>query len=126
MLNLKKLIAFYFFHRHEVLIRKTQFELSEAEKRAHILEGLLIALDHLDEVIKLIRASNTPDDAREGLITQIGLSDLQARVILDMTLRRLTGLERDKIEDEYEGLMILIDYLRSILADEGLRMQIIK
>jgi DNA gyrase subunit A len=87
---------------------------------------LLIALDHLDEVIKLIRASNTPDDAREGLITQFGLSDLQARAILDMTLRRLTGLERDKIKDEYESLMKLIDYLKSILADEGLRMQIIK
>ncbi|SHM05421.1 DNA gyrase subunit A [Mucilaginibacter sp. OK098] len=126
LLNLKDLIHHFVEHRHEVVIRRAKFELSEAEKRAHILEGLLIALDHLDEVIKLIRASNTPDDAREGLITQFGLSDLQARAILDMTLRRLTGLERDKIKDEYEGLMKLIDYLRSILADEGLRMQIIK
>ncbi|WP_259070220.1 DNA gyrase subunit A [Mucilaginibacter sp. X4EP1] len=126
LLNLKDLIHHFVEHRHEVVIRRTKFELSEAQKRAHILEGLLIALDHLDEVIRLIRASNTPDDAREGLITQFGLSDIQARAILDMTLRRLTGLERDKIKDEYEGLMKLIDYLNSVLADEGLRMQIIK
>src|ERR1700733_6782013 len=126
LLNLKDLIHHFVEHRHEVVIRRTKFELSETQKRAHILEGLLIALDHLDEVIKLIRASNTPDDAREGLITQFGLTDIQARAILDMTLRRLTGLERDKIKDEYAGLMKLIDYLNSILADEGLRMQIIK
>ncbi len=126
LLNLKDLIHHFVEHRHEVVIRRTKFELSEAQKRAHILEGLLIALDHLDEVIRLIRASNTPDDAREGLITQFGLTDIQARAILDMTLRRLTGLERDKIKDEYAGLMKLIDYLNSILADEGLRMQIIK
>ena len=126
MLNLKDLIHHFVEHRHEVVIRRTKFELSEAEKRAHILEGLLIALDHLDEVIKLIRASGTPDEAREGLIAQFGLSDIQARAILDMTLRRLTGLERDKIKDEYAALMQQIDYLKSILADEGLRMQIIK
>jgi DNA gyrase subunit A len=113
-------------HRHEVIVRRTKFELAEAEKRAHILEGLLIALDHLDEVIKLIRASQTPDEAREGLMQQFGLSDLQSRAILDMTLRRLTGLERDKIKDEYAELMKTIEYLQSILADEGLRMQIIK
>jgi DNA gyrase subunit A len=126
MLNLRDLIYHFVEHRHEVVIRRTKFELAEAQKRAHILEGLLIALDHLDEVIKLIRASNTPDDAREGLMAQFGLSDIQARAILDMTLRRLTGLERDKIKDEYEALMKTIDYLNSILADEGLRMQIIK
>ena len=126
LLNLKDLIHNFVEHRHEVVIRRTKFELAEAQKRAHILEGLLIALDHLDEVIRLIRASNTPDDAREGLIAQFGLTDIQARAILDMTLRRLTGLERDKIKDEYESLMKLIDYLNSILADEGLRMQIIK
>src|ERR1700748_2530472 len=126
LLNLKDLIHHFVEHRHEVVIRRAKFDLAEAQKRAHILEGLLIALDHLDEVIKLIRASNTPDDAREGLMTQFNLSDLQARAILDMTLRRLTGLERDKIKDEYEGLMKLIDYLNLILADEGLRMQIIK
>jgi len=126
MLNLRDLIHHFVEHRHEVVVRRTKFELSEAQKRAHILEGLLIALDHLDEVIKLIRASNTPDDARDGLITQFGLTDIQARAILDMTLRRLTGLERDKIKDEYASLMKLIDYLNSILGDEGLRMQIIK
>lgn len=126
MLNLKDLIHHFVEHRHEVVVRRTKFELAEAQKRAHILEGLLIALDHLDEVIKLIRSSNTPDDAREGLITQFNLSDIQARAILDMTLRRLTGLERDKIKDEFEALMKTIDYLNSILGDEGLRMQIIK
>jgi DNA gyrase subunit A len=126
MLNLRDLIHHFVEHRHEVVVRRTKFELAEAQKRAHILEGLLIALDHLDEVIRLIRSSNTPDDAREGLITQFSLSDIQARAILDMTLRRLTGLERDKIKDEYDGLMKTIDYLNSILGDEGLRMQIIK
>ncbi|GAA4308604.1 DNA gyrase subunit A [Mucilaginibacter gynuensis] len=126
LLNLKDLIYHFVEHRHEVVIRRTKYELAEAEKRAHILEGLLIALDHLDEVIKLIRASSTPDEAREGLMTQFGLSDIQARAILDMTLRRLTGLERDKIKDEYAALMKQIEYLKSILADEGLRMQIIK
>jgi DNA gyrase subunit A len=126
MLNLRDLIHHFVEHRHEVVVRRTKFELAEAQKRAHVLEGLLIALDHLDEVIKLIRGSQTPDEAREGLMSQFGLSDIQARAILDMTLRRLTGLERDKIKDEYEGLMKLIDYLNSILADEGLRMQIIK
>ncbi|RFZ94338.1 DNA gyrase subunit A [Mucilaginibacter conchicola] len=126
LLNLRDLIHHFVEHRHEVVIRRTQFELAEAEKRAHILEGLLIALDHLDEVIKLIRASGTPDEAREGLIAQFGLSDIQARAILDMTLRRLTGLERDKIRDEFDALMKQIEYLKSVLADEGLRMGIIK
>jgi len=126
MLNLKDMILHFVDHRHEVVVRRTKFELAEAEKRAHILEGLLIALDHLDEVIKLIRASATPDDARVGLMEKFGLSDIQARAILDMTLRRLTGLERDKIKDEYAELMKTIEYLKSILEDEGLRMSIIK
>jgi DNA gyrase subunit A len=126
MLNLKDLIRHFVDHRHDVVVRRTKFELLEAEKRAHILEGLLIALDHIEEVIKLIRASNTPEEARLGLMEQFGLSDIQARAILDMTLRRLTGLERDKIKDEYAELMKTIEYLKSILADEGLRMQIIK
>ena len=126
MLNLKDLIHHFVEHRHEVVIRRTKFELAEAEKRAHILEGLLIALDHIEEVIKLIRASNTPEEARVGLMEKFGLSDIQSRAILDMTLRRLTGLERDKIKDEYAELMKTIEYLKSILADEGLRMQIIK
>jgi DNA gyrase subunit A len=125
LLNLKDLIQYFVEHRHEVVVRRTKFELSEAQKRAHILEGLLIALDHLDEVIKLIRNSNTPEEARVGLMEKFGLSDLQARAILDMTLRRLTGLERDKIKDEYNELMKLIEYLQSILDDEGKRMQII-
>jgi DNA gyrase subunit A len=126
LLNLKDLIRHFVDHRHQVVIRRTQYELNEAQKRAHILEGLLIALDHLDEVIRLIRSSDTPEDARNGLMEQFGLSDIQARAILDMTLRRLTGLERDKIKDEYNELMKTIEYLRSILNDEGLRMQIIK
>ncbi|HEY0770219.1 MAG TPA: DNA gyrase subunit A, partial [Sphingobacteriaceae bacterium] len=126
LLNLKDMIKHFVDHRHEVVIRRTKFELAEAEKRAHILEGLLIALDHLDEVIKLIRSSETPEDARTGLMEKFGLSDIQARAILDMTLRRLTGLERDKIKEEYAELMKTIDYLKSVLADESLRMQIIK
>ena len=126
LLNLKDMIRHFVDHRHEVIIRRTKFELAEAEKRAHILEGLLIALDHLDEVIQLIRSSNTPEEARTGLMERFGLSDIQARAILDMTLRRLTGLERDKIKEEYAELMKTIDYLKSVLADESLRMQIIK
>lgn len=126
MLNLKDLIVHFVDHRHDVIVRRTKYELAEAEKRAHILEGYLIALDHLDEVIKLIRASETPEEARLGLMEKFGLSDLQARAILDMTLRRLTGLERDKIKEEYAELMKTIEYLKSILADEGLRMKIIK
>ena len=126
LLNLKDMIHHFVEHRHEVVVRRTKFELAEAEKRAHILEGLLIALDHLDEVIQLIRSSATPEEARDGLMQRFGLSELQARAILDMTLRRLTGLERDKIKEEYAELMKQIDYLKSILADEELRMQIIK
>ncbi len=126
LLNLKDMIHHFVEHRHEVVIRRTRFELAEAEKRAHILEGLLIALDHLDEVIRLIRASETPEDARMGLMEQFGLSDVQARAILDMTLRRLTGLERDKIKEEYAELMKTIEYLKSVLENEALRMKIIK
>jgi DNA gyrase subunit A len=125
-LNLKDMIHHFVEHRHEVVIRRTRFELNEAEKRAHILEGYLIALDHLDEVIKLIRSSETPEEARMGLMEKFNLSDIQARAILDMTLRRLTGLERDKIKEEYAELMKTIEYLKSVLEDEGLRMQIIK
>lgn len=125
-LNLKDLIIHFVEHRHEVVIRRTQYELREAEKRAHILEGYLIALDHLDEVISLIRSSRDPETAREGLMTQFKLTEIQARAILDMRLQRLTGMEREKIQKEYEEVMKLIEYLKSILADEGLRMQIIK
>lgn len=126
LLNLKDMIVHFVNHRHEVVIRRTKYELAEAEKRAHILEGLLIALDHLDEVIKLIRASQTPPIAQEGLMTNFGLSEIQAKAILEMRLQRLTGLERDKIRDEYNELMKLIDYYRSVLASEDLRMEIIK
>ena len=125
-LNLKDLIVHFVNHRHEVVVRRTQYELSEAEKRAHILEGLLIALDHLDEVIALIRASQTPQIAQDGLMQQFQLSELQSKAILEMRLQRLTGLERDKIKDEYTELMKLIDYYRDVLANEDLRMDIIK
>jgi DNA gyrase subunit A len=126
MLNLKDLIHFFVEHRHEVVTRRTQYELEQAEKRAHVLEGLLIALDHLDAVIALIRASRTPDDAREGLMSEFQLSEVQAKAILEMRLQRLTGLERDKIKAEYEELLKQIEYFRMVLGDESLRMKIIK
>jgi DNA gyrase subunit A len=126
MLTLKDMIVHFVEHRHEVILRRTKFDLAEALKRAHILEGLLIALDHLDAVIALIRASQTPDEAKAGLMESFGLSEIQAKAILDMRLQRLTGLERDKIKDEYAELMKLVDYLNSVLADETLRMNIIK
>ena len=126
MLNLKDLIAYFVEHRHDVVIRRTRYELRKAKERAHILEGLLIALDNLDEVIKLIRASQTAEVAREGLMTNFELSEIQARAILDMRLQRLTGLEREKIKNEYDELMKTIEYLESVLEDEGLRMQIIQ
>ncbi len=108
------------------MVRRTEFELDEAEKRAHILEGYIIALDNLDEVIELIRASKDPDEAREGLIEKFSSREIQAKAILEMRLQRLTGLERDKIEKEYEEIKALINDLNEILADEGIRMQIIK
>ena len=126
MLNLKDLIHYFVEHRHEVLIRKTRYELAEAEKRAHILEGLLIALDHLDEVIALIRKSQTPDEAKTGLMTSFALSDLQSKAILELRLQRLTGLERDKIKAEYAELMKLIEYYNEVLGDEKLRFTILK
>jgi DNA gyrase subunit A len=125
-LNLKDQIVHFVNHRHEVVIRRTKFELAEAEKRAHILEGLLIALDHLDEVIALIRASQTPQIAQDGLMEKFGLSEIQSKAILEMRLQRLTGLERDKIRDEYAELKKLIDYYRDVLSNEDLRMDIIK
>ncbi|HPM31391.1 MAG TPA: DNA gyrase subunit A [Chryseolinea sp.] len=125
-LNLKDLIKYFVEHRHEVVIRRTKFELAEAERRAHILEGYLIALDNLDEVISLIRNSKDPDAARDGLITRFALSEIQAKAILEMRLQRLTGLERDKILQEYNEIKALIDKLNAILNDESLRMQIIK
>ncbi|CAN5562251.1 DNA gyrase subunit A [soil metagenome] len=126
MLNLKDMIVHFVAHRHEVVVRRTKFELAQAERRAHILQGYLIALDHMDEVIKLIRASATPQIAQDGLITGFGLSEIQAKAILEMRLRVLTGLERDKIKEEYDTLMELIKYLKEVLEDETLRMAIIK
>lgn len=126
VLNLKDMIHHFVEHRHDVIVRRTQFELNEAQKRAHILEGYLVALDHLDEVIKLIRASQTPEEARIGLMDKFQLTEIQARAILEMTLRRLTGLERDKIKEEYAELMKTIAYLTEVLENESLRMQIIK
>jgi len=126
MLNLKDMIRHYVNHRHEIVLRRTNYLLSEARKRIHILEGLLIALDHLDEVIALIRSSRTPDEARDGLMSKFGLSEIQSKAILDMRLQRLTGLERDKIRDEYNEVMKEIEYLESILASEEMRMGIIK
>lgn len=125
-LNLKDLIVHFVDHRHEVVVRRTKYELKEAEKRAHILEGYLIALDHLDEVITLIRNSKDPEVAKAGLMTQFNLSDIQAKAILEMRLQRLTGLERDKIINEYKEVKVLIDRLNEILANESVRMNIIK
>lgn len=126
ILNIKELIAEFIDFRHEVVVRRTTFDLREAEKKAHILEGYLIALDHLDEVIALIRNSKTPDEAKDGLVSQFGLTDIQAKAILELRLQRLTGMEINKIREEYAELMKLIGHLKNILADEGLRMKIIK
>lgn len=126
VLNLRELISLYLDHQREVVRRRTQYDLRKAEDRAHVLEGLLIALDHLDEVIQLIRASQTPDEARDGLISRFSLTQTQAQAILDMRLQRLTGLEREKIETEYQELQQLIAELRAILADETKLMGVIR
>ncbi len=126
MLNLKDLIHYFVEHRHEVVIRRTQYDLDQAEKKAHILRGLIIAIDHLDAVIALIRNAKTPEEAREGLIQDFDLDEIQARAILDLRLQRLTGLERDKIHAEYEELSKHIEWLKEILANEEIRMGIIK
>ncbi|WP_394140464.1 DNA gyrase subunit A [Cytobacillus oceanisediminis] len=126
VLNLKQCLQYYLDHQKVVIRRRTEFELKKAEARAHILEGLRIALDHLDEVINLIRSSQTTDIAREGLMTKFNLSEKQAQAILDMRLQRLTGLEREKIEDEYSGLVALIAELKAILADDEKVLEIIR
>ncbi|WP_404430105.1 DNA gyrase subunit A [Sutcliffiella horikoshii] len=126
VLNLKQCLYYYLEHQKVVIKRRTAFELRKAEARAHILEGLRIALDHLDAVITLIRSSQTADIAREGLMTEFSLSEKQAQAILDMRLQRLTGLEREKIEEEYQGLMQLIAELKAILADEEKVLEIIR
>ncbi|KQB42107.1 DNA gyrase subunit A [Flavobacterium daejeonense] len=126
MLNLKDLIHYFVEHRHDVVIRRTQFELRKAEERAHILEGLIIASDNIDEVIALIRGSKNTEEAREKLIERFKLTDIQARAIVEMRLRQLTGLEQDKLRAEYEELMKLIDHLKALLADVNLRTDLIK
>jgi len=126
LLNLKQLLHYFIEHRHEVVVRRTRYELKQAEKRAHILEGLLIALDHLDAVIKLIRASKTVEEAREGLMREFELSEVQARAILDMRLQKLTGLEREKIRAEYDELKKQIKYMQEVLDSEVLQMKLVK
>ncbi len=126
MLNLKDLIKHFVNHRHEVVVRRTKYELAKAEARAHILEGLIIASDNIDEVIKLIRASKNADEARESLMKRFELSEIQAKAIVEMRLRQLTGLEQDKLRTEFEEIMKLIEDLKDILADESRRMTIIK
>ena len=126
MLNVKDMIHHFVNHRHDVVVRRTKYDLSQAEKRAHVLEGLLIAIDNLDAVIKLIRASKTVDEARDGLVKSFKLSELQAKAILELRLQKLTGLERNKLKSEFAELMEKIAYLNRILGEEDLRMSIIK
>ena len=126
LLNMKDLIVEFVKFRHEVVVRRAMYELRKAEERAHILEGYLIALDHLDEVIKLIRESRTPDDAKEGLIQSFALSEIQAKAILEMRLQRLTGLEREKIQEEYNEVMKTIAHLKELLSNEQMRFDLIK
>jgi len=125
-LNVKEMIHYFVEHRHEVVVRRTQFELKKAEDRAHILEGLIIASDNIDEVIKLIRASSSPDEARESLMERFKLSEIQAKAIVEMRLRQLTGLEQDKLRNEYNDIIATIADLKDILADKERRMTIIK
>lgn len=126
MLNLRDMVKYFVEHRHEIVIRRTQFDLRKAEERAHILEGLIIASDNIEEVIKIIRASGSPDEAREGLMERFNLSELQARAIVEMRLRHLTGLEQDKLRAEYNEILEKIAYYKEILSNLTLRMQIIK
>ena len=126
MLNLKDMIHYFIEHRHDVVVRRTQFELRKAEERAHILEGLIIASDNIDEVIALIRGSKNTDEAREKLVVRFNLSDIQSRAIVEMRLRQLTGLEQDKLRAEFEELMKLIEHLKALLADVNLRTEVIK
>ncbi|MGI5974648.1 MAG: DNA gyrase subunit A [Paludibacter sp.] len=126
MLNLKDLIKYFVDHRHDVVTRRTQFELAEAEKRAHLLEGFMIILDNLDEAIQIIRDSKTPDEARTRLMERFGLSEIQSRAVVEMRLRQLTGMEQDKLRAEYEEILSLIENLKEILAKVELRMAIIK
>ena len=126
VLNLKQVLDYYLRHQKEVITRRTRFELEKAEARAHILEGLKIAIDNLDEVIRIIRGSRTEAMAKQGLMDRFGLSDRQAQAIVDMRLGRLTGLEREKLEEEYREILEKIAYYKSVLSDEKLLLNIIK
>ncbi|MEN9335978.1 MAG: gyrase subunit [Bacteroidota bacterium] len=126
MLNLKDLIHYFVEHRHDVVVRRTQFELRKAEERAHILEGLIIASDNIDEVIAIIRGSKDGDEARTKLMERFSLSEIQSRAIVEMRLRQLTGLEQDKLRAEYDDIMKLIQRLKDLLASKELRMELIK
>lgn len=126
LLNIRDMIAEFVEFRHEVVVRRTKYDLAEAEKKAHILEGLLIALDNIDAVIELIKKSKTPDEAKDGLMKKFGLSEIQSKAILEMRLQRLTGLEVQKIKDEHKELLRMIDYYKDVLSNETLRMEIIK
>jgi len=126
MLNLKDMIKHFIDHRHEVVTRRTQYDLNEAEKRAHILQGLIIACDNIDRVIAIIRSSQSPDEARERLMAEFELTDIQSRAIVEMRLRQLTGLEMDKLRNEYEALMLKIAYFKEVLASLEMRMNIVK
>ena len=125
-LNLKQLIEAFVDHRHEVVIRRTQYDLRKAEERAHILEGLIIACDHIDEVVQIIRSSKSPEEARTRLMERFSLTEIQASAIVDMRLRQLTGLMQDKLHEEYKNLMDQIDYFHKILSDEAVCMQVVK
>jgi DNA gyrase subunit A len=126
ILSTKDLIHYFVKHRHDIILRRTKFDLDQAEKRAHILEGLIIASDNIDEVVALIKSSQTPDMARERLMERFGLSDIQARAIVEMRLRQLTGLEQEKLRSEYKEVKNLIEYLKNVLASVDLQMKIIK
>lgn len=126
LLNLKDLIKYFVRHRHDVVVRRTRYDLNQAEKRAHILEGLLIAVDNIDEVIRIIRAAENPDAAKASLMERFSLSEAQAAAIIDMRLRALTGLERDKLKAEYEEVSKLIAYLREVLGSEVLQMKVVR
>lgn len=125
-LNTRDLIHYFVNHRHDVILRRTRYDLDQAEKRAHILEGLIIASDNIDEVIAIIKSSQTPDMARERLMERFGLTEIQSRSIVEMRLRQLTGLEQEKLRAEYAEIMALIEYLKSVLANVDLQMKIIK
>ena len=125
-LNLKDLIKYFVKHRHEVIVRRTKFDLEKAQKRAHILEGLLRALDVIDQIINIIRASKSVEDAKNELIATFGFSDAQATAIVEMRLRQLTGLEREKLQSEFDELMKFIRYCEDVLANESMQLGIIK